>query len=105
MKKKKRKTGVRQKSARQKVAILEKAIAEIESKLPDALGKEAGGMERQLRIYREELRVQKIHVISKRGTPRLYSCLSRSTLWFWSGSKLLRSGRGTITDRFYPWVD
>ena len=65
MKKKKRKSGVRQKSARQKVAILEKAIAEIESKLPDALGKDAGGMERQLRIYREELRVQKIHVVSK----------------------------------------
>ena len=65
MKKKKRKSGVREKSARQKVAILEKAIADTETKLRDAQGREAGGLERQLRIYREELRVQKIHVISK----------------------------------------
>jgi hypothetical protein len=65
MKKKKRKSGVRQKSAKQKVTLLEKAIAELEAKLPDAQGKEAGGIERQLRIHREELRIQKIHVISK----------------------------------------
>ncbi len=65
MKKKKRKSGVREKSARQKVATLEKAISDIEAKLSLAKGREAWGLEQQLRIYREELRVQKIHVISK----------------------------------------
>lgn len=72
MKKKKRKGAKRQKSARQKVAMLEKAINDLERRLPGAEGKEAGEIERQLRLYREEMRIQKMHVISNFSSVRLY---------------------------------
>ncbi|HEY0289081.1 MAG TPA: hypothetical protein VGC62_19055 [Pseudomonas sp.] len=65
MKKKKRRSGVRQKSAREKVVLLEKQIADLERKLPEAEGRAAGSIEKQLRLCREELRIQKMHVISK----------------------------------------
>ncbi|HDS0925512.1 TPA: hypothetical protein QDZ23_000113 [Pseudomonas putida] len=72
MKKTKQPSGVRKKSAREKISILETKIAELEGRLPDAEGKAAGSIERQLRICREELKILKTNVVSKIGSVRHY---------------------------------
>ncbi|MEX5343754.1 hypothetical protein [Pseudomonas sp. I2] len=72
MKKKKQSSGVRKKSTKEKISILEKKISELEGRLLEAEGRAAGSIERQLRLCREELKILKTHVISKLGSVRHY---------------------------------
>jgi hypothetical protein len=72
LKKKKLPSGVRKPSAKEKIALIEKKIVDLESRLPDASLKEAGGIERQIRLHREELEIQKTHLISKLNRVRNY---------------------------------
>ena len=68
-----KKKGSRSLSRKEKIAKLEKQISELELLLPDAMPKRAGSIERQLRLLREQLRVQKIHAISKIDSIRRYT--------------------------------
>ncbi|ELK4895237.1 hypothetical protein RVS51_000063 [Pseudomonas aeruginosa] len=64
-KKKAQKKRSRALSTKEKVARLEKQIEELEAALPEASSRRAGSIERQLRLLGEQLRIQKIHLVSK----------------------------------------
>lgn len=68
-----KKKGSRALSTKEKIAKLEKQISELELLLPDAIPRRAGSIERQLRLLREQLRVQRIHAISKIDSIRRYT--------------------------------
>ncbi|MBI6912471.1 hypothetical protein N7613_00910 [Pseudomonas juntendi] len=72
MKKKKQPSGVRKKSTKEKISMLEEKISELESRLPEAEGLKAGRIERQLRVCREELKVLKTHMVSKLSSVHYY---------------------------------
>ncbi|MBG4631077.1 hypothetical protein I5F56_02340 [Pseudomonas aeruginosa] len=72
-KKKAQKKGSRALSTKEKVARLEKQIEELEAALPEASSRRAGSIERQLRLLGEQLRIQKIHLVSKLDSVRHYT--------------------------------
>lgn len=65
MGKKKKPNAFRKLSAKEKVAKIERLIAALELALPDAPLREAGQIERQIRLHRENLRIEMTHMVSK----------------------------------------
>lgn len=59
-------------SVKERIERLERLIESLELALPDAQSRSAGSIERQLRLHREQLRIERVHLTSKIGQIRRY---------------------------------
>ena len=58
---------------KQRIAKLEQQIAELEKTLPDADKLKGVRIERQIRLLSEQLRIERIHAVSKFSSIRRYA--------------------------------
>lgn len=70
--KEKKKVKKREPTTRQRIAKIEKRIAELEALLPEASDRQQGSYFRQLRELREQLRIEQVHALSKFSQIRAY---------------------------------
>lgn len=70
---KKKKVKKRAPSTRERIAKLEKRIAELESLMPTASDRQQGSYLRQMRELNEQLRIERIHLTSKYSQVRHYT--------------------------------
>lgn len=68
-----KKSGNRRPAAQQRIARLEMLIEALLLELPGAALRRAGSIERQLRLHREQLRIERIHLVSKINQIRRYT--------------------------------
>lgn len=60
-------------TTKERIARIEQLIASLELELPDATLRRAGSIERQIRLHRENLRVERVHLTSKINQVRRYT--------------------------------
>lgn len=57
-------------TTKERITRIERLIAELELQLPHAPLLKAGSIERQIRLHRENLRIEQVHLLSKIGQIR-----------------------------------
>jgi hypothetical protein len=67
-----KKCGSKKLTTKERIARIEKAIEALELELPDAPLRRAGSIDRQLRLHRENLRIERVHLASKINQIRRY---------------------------------
>lgn len=68
----KKKVKKRAPTTRERIAKIEKRIAELEAMLPEASDRQQGSYARQMRELREQLRIEQMHALSKFSQVRAY---------------------------------
>ena len=68
----KKKSDRKKLTTKERIARIEKLIASLELELSDAPLRRAGSIERQLRLHRENLRIERVHLASKIDQIRRY---------------------------------
>lgn len=67
-----KKSGSKKLTTKDRIARIEKLIETLLLELPDAPLRRAGSIERQLRLHRESLRIERVHLTSKINQIRRY---------------------------------
>lgn len=67
-----KKSGSKKLTTKERIERLQKLIETLELELPDAPLRRAGSIERQLRLHRENLRIERVHLASKINQIRRY---------------------------------